>query len=206
MLSGSNSTDMTSNVSNAAGSIIKGTIDSAVEQTGSIATNKNVVARVQNTFKFVSERKWMATFRGIPEFISPTEFCRPPPNQIMRRLQLNTQYFFTNYAAFACLLFSFTILTDPWLFFGMLLIGYGWMYAAKQPRLFNLEGKKKFGAMCLITTILLILLGFHETILYTLALGSGLTFVHAIMHKIPDAMEDYENDEDIILLGNVDNV
>merc|ERR550525_2003110 len=100
-----NSADMTSNVSSAAGNIIKGTIDSAVEQTGSLATNKNVVARVKNTFKFVQERKWMATFRGIPKFVSPTEFCRPPPNQIMLRLQLNTQYFFTNYAAFACLLF-----------------------------------------------------------------------------------------------------
>ena len=126
----------------------------------------------------------------------------------MRRLQLNTQYFFTNYAAFTCLLFSFTILTDPWLFFGMLLIGYMWMYAAKQPKILNLEGKKKMGAMCLITIILLIMLGFHETILYTLAMGSGLTFVHAITHKIPDAMNDVMgDDEDIILLGSgLDNV
>merc|ERR550525_153580 len=202
-----NSADMTQNVSSAAGNILKGTIDSAVEQTGSIATNKNVVARVKDTFKFIHERKWMATFRGIPEFVSPSEFCRPPPNQIMRRLQLNTQYFFTNYVAFSCLLFSFTILTNPWLFLGMLVIGYLWMYAAKQPTLFNLEGKKKFGAMCLITLILLILLGFHQTILYTVALSSGLSFVHAIMHKIPDAMNDVlGDDEDIILLGAVDNV
>lgn len=82
------------------------------------------------------------------------------------------------------------------------------MHAAKQPTLFNLEGKKKFGAMCLITLILLILLGFHETILYTVALSSGLSFVHAICHKIPDAMNDVlGDDEDIILLGSgLDNV
>merc|ERR1719242_2986555 len=124
MSTDSTNQDMTSNVSSAAGNIIKGTIDSAVEQTGAIATNRNVVARVKDTSKFVQERKWMATFRGIPELVSPTEFCRPPPNEIMRRLQLNTQYFFTNYVALSVLLFSFTILTDPWLFFGMMAIGY----------------------------------------------------------------------------------
>ena len=34
--------------------------------------------------------------RGIPEFISPTEFSRPKPGEIWKRLGSNTQYFFTN--------------------------------------------------------------------------------------------------------------
>ena len=83
----------------------------------------------------------------------------------------------------------------------MLGIVYLWFYAAKQGKIGSLEGKKKFGALCLLTGIILVLLGFHETILYTLAISSGCVFAHAVFHKVPDAMIDL-GDEDIVLLGS----
>eukprot|EP01083_Nonionella_stella_P017514 48997_1 len=191
-------------------SAISGTINSAIDHTGSLATNKKVLTRLKNSVKFVQERKWLATCRGIPEFLSPTEFTRPKPNKLWQRLSANTQYFFTNYVAFSFAIFSFTILTDPWLFFGMLCIGYLWFMAAKQQKIsvgkFTLEGNRKFGALCIITVIVMILLGFHQTILITASISSALVFAHAVFHKVPDSMNELVEDDLILLGSNLDNV
>lgn len=47
----------------AAGNMISGTINQAMETTGSIATNKSVISRLTNSLKFIQERKWMQTCR-----------------------------------------------------------------------------------------------------------------------------------------------
>mmetsp|Transcript_43112 Transcript_43112/g.69107 ORF Transcript_43112/g.69107 Transcript_43112/m.69107 type:complete len:230 (-) Transcript_43112:239-928(-) len=195
---------------NESNNLISGTINNAMETTGSMATNKKLLSNLQNSLKFIQERKWMATCRGIPEFLSPTEFSRPTAGVLWKRLSANTTYFFTNYIAFSILIFSFTILTDPWLFFGMLIIGYLWFWATKQPQIaigkFHLEGNKKFGALCILTVAVMLLLGFHETVLITLAISSALIFIHAVFHKVPDAMSEVEDDDLIFLGSNVDNV
>jgi len=184
--------------------LISGTINNAMETTGSLATNKNFLKRIKQSLTFVQERKWMATFRGIPEFLSPTEFARPTSKNLFKRLSLNTTYFFTNYVAFSVLIFSFTILTSPWLFFGMLVIAYLWFWASKQSQIsigsFKLEGNKKFGALSIVTVVFMLLLGFHETLLVTLGVSSALVFVHALFHKVPDSMNELL-DEDVVLLG-----
>eukprot|EP01084_Bolivina_argentea_P100402 180295_1 len=175
-----------------------------IDSAGSVVTNKSMLNRLKGGYKFIQQRKWMATCRGIPEFVSPTEFCRPKSGEIWKRLRANTEYFFTNYMACSLLIFSFTILTDPWLFFGMLGIGYLWFIAAKQEKLsigkFSLSGNKKFGVLCIITVVVMILLGFHETIFVTIAISSALVFAHAVMHKMPDSANDVLED-DLILLG-----
>ena len=107
------------------------------------------------------------------------------------------------------MIFSFTILTSPWLFFGMMAIGYLWFMAAKQDTLsigkFKLEGNRKFGALCIFTVVAMLLLGFHETIFVTTAVSSSIVFLHAIFHKVPDAMNEVE--DDLILLGsNIEHV
>merc|ERR1740129_1889419 len=190
-------------------SLITGTIKSAMDTTGNFATNKNVINRIRESVVMVRQRKWSATCRGIPEFLSPTEFTKPQPNMIWKRLSLNTQYFLTNYVATSLIIFSFTILTSPWLFFGMLCIGYLWFMAAKQDTIaigkFKLEGNRKFGALCIFTVVAMLLLGFHQTIFVTTAISSATVFLHAIFHKVPDAMNEVE--DDLILLGsNIDNV
>ena len=76
--------------------MISGTITQGLEVTGSLATNRSVINRLTNSMKFIQERKWMQTCRGIPEFISPIEFSRPSASEIWKRLSANTTYFFTN--------------------------------------------------------------------------------------------------------------
>ena len=52
--------------------MISGTINTAMETTGSLATNKNFISRLKNTLKFIQERKWLATCRYKPHHILPT--------------------------------------------------------------------------------------------------------------------------------------
>lgn len=89
-------------------------------------------------------------------------------------------------------------------------IGYLWYIASKQQTLkigkFQLEGNKKFGALCIITVILLLLLGFHETIFITVAISGIIVFAHAVFHKVPDSMNELIEDDLILLGGNLDNV
>merc|ERR1719445_55307 len=190
-------------------SLITGTIKSAMDTTGNFATNKNVINRIRESVVMIRERKWSATCRGILEFLSPTEFSKPDAKVVWKRLSMNTQYFLTNYVATGLIIFSFTILTSPWLFFGMLMIGYLWFMAARQESIkigkFRLQGNRKFGALCIFTVIAMLLLGFHQTIFVTTAISSATVFLHAIFHKVPDAMNEVE--DDLILLGsNIDNV
>lgn len=84
------------------GAIINGTIDAAT----SIVTNRTYRQKLRHYLKVIQSRKWLATFRGIPEFLSPTEFSRPSTTKIWKRLSCNIQYFFTNCLVFYSI-FSF---------------------------------------------------------------------------------------------------
>ena len=92
----------------------------------------------------------------------------------------------------------------------MLGIGYLWYIASKQPTIkigkFTLEGNRKFGALCILTVILLLLLGFHQTIFLTAAISGVIVFAHAVFHKVPDSMNELIEDDLILLGGNLDNV
>eukprot|EP00483_Globobulimina_turgida_P002048 UN02050 len=87
----------------------------------------------------------------------------------------------------------------------MIVIGYLWFIASKQQKIsigkFSCEGNRKFGALCIITVIVMVLLGFHETMFVTAAISSALVFTHAVFHKVPDALHELVED-DLILLGS----
>ena len=89
-------------------------------------------------------------------------------------------------------------------------IGYLWYIASKQQTLkigrFKLEGNKKFGALCILTVILLLLLGFHQTIFITVAISGIIVFTHSVFHKVPDSMNELIDDDVILLGANLDNV
>ena len=89
-------------------------------------------------------------------------------------------------------------------------IGYLWFMASRQQSIkiasFELEGNKKFGALCILTVIVMLLLGFHETIFITVAISSALVFTHAVFHKVPDSMNELVEEDIILLGGNLDNV
>ena len=92
----------------------------------------------------------------------------------------------------------------------MCAIGYLWYMASRQQTLsigrFRLEGNKKFGALCILTVVVMLLLGFHQTIFVTMAISSALIFTHAVFHKVPDSMNELVEDDLILLGGNLDNV
>jgi len=158
----------------------------------------------QKISQFITNRKWLNSFRSLPEFLSPVQFSLPKLNEIWNRLEYNVPHFLTNYILIILIIMSFTILTKPWLFCGILIIGYIWTLASSRDSItigsFKVENNRKFGVLCLLTVGAMLFLGFHETIMVSFAIGSILSSIHAIFHKIPDNIVDEENDFDI--LGN----
>lgn len=190
--------DPTKEFVNETRNLVSGTIDKAIDTTGQLAANQKLHLKIQKVFQFIRNRQWASTFRPLTEFFSPMEFSRPKPNKIWKRLECNLQHFFTNYVLMIIIIFSFSILTKPWLFFGILIIAYIWTMVASRDSItvgpIKLDGNRKFGALCLFTVCAMLLLGFHEIIFISLGIGSILCSAHAIFHNIPDCMLDDEND------------
>ena len=67
-------------------------------------------------------------------------------------------------------------ITNVWLFFGSLGLGYVWTVALSKETLsigkLQLSGNKKFGILVIVTVVVMFWLGFHETAIFAVAISS----------------------------------
>lgn len=153
-------------------------------------------------FSFVQkirERKWFKTFRSPIEFCSASNFARPASREnLVERLRVNSQYFFTNYVICCIIILSYSIISSPSLLICLALFVWMWLYATnhEEIRLFGkipISGRVKYGLLITLTALVTIYMA-GSTITFYAGLCSVLIFLHMLFHASVNA-EDLEEFE-----------
>lgn len=147
----------------------------------------------------VRERQWFKTFRSPLEFCSTGNFARPTSKEnLVERIRVNSQYFFTNYVLLFIAILAYSIITSPTLLLVIGVFVWMWLYATnhEEIRLFTLipvSGRVKFAMLTTLTVLTLIYFA-GSTITFAAGICAVVVFIHMVFHSSvnPEDVEDFD--------------
>jgi hypothetical protein len=136
------------------------------------------------------QQRWLTQLRPPPLFFSPNLFSKPRNFQeASTRLELNVNYFLSNYIAIAVLIFLIAILTQPSLLIVALILIVAWALVLQREAIqitptFILSGRQKLISMATLSFILVFLFA-GALVFICIGLAATLILVHGVFHVIP---------------------
>jgi hypothetical protein len=151
-------------------------------------------AFLQSTMSDLDSGKLMKSLRPMQTFLMPQHFSRPRnATEVTARLELNINYFFTNYIAMSLVILFFAIITRPLLIFMMLLLIVMWYFLLQKESIiigtFILKGKQKLMAG-VGTSIAALILTAGTVLFMVVGICASIVVVHALLHNTIDVDDD----------------
>jgi len=142
----------------------------------------------------LKKRNWAQTFRPMNSFVGTDQFSKPRTTQeASTRLELNLNFFLTNYLALCAIIGVFAILSRPLLIFVGVVLGAGWYYVLNHeplmlPNGVAMRGQQKLSLAGIVTAVVVFFTA-GATIFMIVGLCSSVVVAHAVLHNVPSEQE-----------------
>jgi len=157
------------------------------------------MSQARGLLEQIKAKRLERRFRSPAMFADPTTFSRPQsPSEAWLRLEINSQFFFLNYAALALFILALAILTQPSFLVLVVVLATMWAYALTREAIIipgfpaPIMGRTKTGLLSVSSGLLLFLFA-GTIIMAVVGVCSVVVVSHAVL-KNPPTQDELEAD------------